>query len=254
MQGWVAQAGVESARLAQYNLTGTVNYLEGVYSYFHLFGRDKEDISYVTEDLGKVWHVPNLNFKKYPSCGLTQGSTELTVQMMKEHGFTGDDVERVEIPVPPFTFHLVGHPFKIGKNPRVDAQFNVAYCVSNALMHAPVTLSHFEEAQICDPEIAKFINEKVTVISDESITTRTHYSSDLIIWTKDGNKYHGQIDVPPGTPDFPMTDEDHRSRFYDCVDVSGIEWFKGKEESILDFFLHLDEVDDVRELIPLFLK
>ncbi|MDR1815506.1 MAG: MmgE/PrpD family protein [Clostridiales Family XIII bacterium] len=252
MQGWVAQAGVESARLTQYKLTGTVNFLEGVYSYFHLYGNDKEDISYVTEALGKQWHVKNLNFKKYPSCGLTQSGTELTLNMMAEHGFTGADIERVEILIPPFTHKLVGHPFKIGENPRVDAQFNIAYCVANALLRSPVTLSHFEEQQIRDPQIMDFIKTKIDVISEPAVG-RTHYSADLHVLTKDGGDYRGQIDIPPGTPGHPMTDEEHRARFYDCVRVSGHKWLEGREERILGFFETLEEQADVRDIIPLFL-
>ena len=252
MQGWVAQSGVESARLTQYKITGTVNFLEGVYSYFHLFGRDKEDISYVTKDLGKEWHLKNLNFKKFPSCGLTQGSTDLILKMMAEHGFKADDVDRVEIHVPPFTFKLVGHPLKIGDNPRVDAQFNVGYCVANALMRAPVTIAHFDESQIRDQKVIDFVNEKITVISDTAVE-RVHYSSDILVWTKDGQKYLDKIDVPPGTPDYPMTDEEHSLRFFDCVEFSGIEWLKGREERILDFFNTLEEAKDIREMIPLFL-
>ena len=252
MEGWVAQAGVESARLAKYGITGPVNYLEGVYGYFHLFGRDKADISYVTKDLGKEWSLKNLNFKKYPCCGLTQGSTELILEMMREHGFTADDVEKIEIPVPPFTFKLVGHPFKIGDNPRVDAQFSVAYCVANAMMRAPVTLSHFEPEQISDPKIVNFVKERITVISDPSVE-RVHYSTDMRVWTKDGKEYHGQIDIPPGTPANPMTDEEHRGRFYDCVKFSGKQWLMGREEAILSYIENLEAKDDVCGIIPMFL-
>jgi len=253
MQGLIARDGVECARLTKYGITGISNFLEGVYSYFHLYGRDKEDISYVTKNLGKQWNLKNLNFKKYPSCGLTQGSTELTIMMMQEHRFTADDIARVEVPVPPFTFKLVGHPFKIGKNPRVDAQFNVAYCVANALMRAPVTLSHFEEEQVRDPKIMSFIKDKITVISDPS-TERNHYSTDLRVWTKDDKEYHGKMDIPPGTPQNPMTDEDHRARFYDCVEFSGKRWLEGREENIMDFIDTLEEKDDVRDMLPLFLR
>ena len=252
MEGWVAQSGVECARLAQYGITGPVNFLNGVYGYFHLFGRDKADTAYVTEALGKEWHVKNLNFKKYPSCGLTQGSTKLILDMMATHGFTADDVKRVEILVPPFTYKLVGHPFKIGENARVDAQFSVAYCVVNALMRAPVTLSQFELKQISDPKIESFIKEKVVVISTTSVE-RTHYSSDIHVWTNDGKEYRGQIDVPPGTPGDPMTDEEHRQRFYDCIKFSGKQWLAGREESILDYIETLESKDDIRSMIPLFL-
>jgi 2-methylcitrate dehydratase PrpD len=252
MEGWVAQAGVECARLALYKITGTVNFLEGVYGYFHLFGKDNADNTHVTRGLGKEWRQNNLNFKKYPSCGNTQGSTELILKMMEEHGFKADDVERLEILLPPYAFKLVGHPFKVGENPRVDAQFSVAYCVANALMRAPVTLSQFDSDLVTDPKIAGFLKEKVTVICEPSVD-RGHYSSDIHVWTKDGRKYHGQIDVPPGTPANPMTDEEHRRRFYDCVGVSGKQWLRGREESILSFIGALEEKDDVRGMLPLFL-
>ena len=252
MEGWVAQSGVECARLASYGITGTVNFLEGVYGFFNLFGRGKKDISYVTKGLGREWHLKNLNFKKYPSCGMTQGSTELIVEMMNEHGFTADDVEHIDIAIPPYAFKLVGHPFKIGVNPRVDAQFSVAYCLANALMRAPVTLSHFEAEQICDPEIVSFTKEKITVTSDPAVD-RTHYSSDIRVRTKNGKEHFGQIDIPPGTPQKPMTDEEHRQRFYDCVKCSRKTWLHGREEAILNYIETLETKDDVRGIIPLFI-
>ena len=253
MEGWVAQAGVECARLTQRGVTGCVNYLEGVYGFFNLFGRGKKDISHVTKDLGRTWHLKNLNFKKYPSCGMTQSNTELMINMKEEHGFTHADVERVDIFIPPYAFKLVGHPFKIGLNPRVDAQFSAAYCVANALMRSPVTLSHFEAAQISDPEIVNFIKEKVTVTSDPSVD-RTHYSSDIRVRTKSGKEYLGQIDIPPGTPKNPVTDEGHRQRFFDCVKSSGKTWMHGREEDILDYIETLETKDDICGIIPLFLQ
>jgi len=252
MQGWVAQAGLECAALAKRGITGPVNYLEGIYGYFHLFGRDKADISHVTRGLGKEWHLKNLNFKPYPSCGLTQGSTELILKMMDKHGFTADNVERIEIPVPPFTYKLVGHDFKIGDNPRVDAQFNVAYCVVNAMMRAPVVLSQFTAEQIGEPKIFDFVKNNVKVIEDPSVE-RVHYSTDMRVFTKDGKEYHGETDVPPGTPANPMTDEEHRARFFDCVGFSGKEWLRGREESILGFIDALETKNNALEIIPLFL-
>ena len=319
MQGWVAAAGVECARLTQYKITGTVNFLEGVYGYFNLFGRGgagsqhaggesevgsqhagglgesdalrvtggeagsqhagglgesegeagvlseagceadallgagcETDALRVTGGLGKEWRMKGLNFKKYPSCGNTQSSTELILNMAEEHGFTADDVARIEILMPPYAFNLVGHDFKIGENPRVDAQFNVAYCVANALMRAPVTLAHFKAEQVCDPGIASFIKEKVTVVSEPAVD-RGHYSVDIRVWTKGGKEFCGQTDIPPGTPANPMTSAEHRSRFFDCVSFSGTPWFEGREEDILGFIGALEEQADVREMVRLFL-
>jgi len=252
VEGWAAQAGVECARLSQYGITGPVNYLEGIYGYFHLFGRGKTDIASVTKDFGKEWHLRNLNFKKYPSCGMTQGSTDLILKMMEAHGFRADDVEYIEVLIPSYAFKLVGHSFKIGDNPRVDAQFNMAYCVANALLRSPVTLSQFDAEQIRDPDVLCFIRNKITVVLDPSVE-KTHYSSDIRVRVKDGREYRGQIDIPPGTPAYPMTDDEHRQRFYDCVEFSGKQWLKGREDEILDYIGALESHDDVCGLTKLLL-
>ena len=91
------------------------------------------------------------------------------------------------------------------------------------------------------------------MVPDTSVE-RTHYSADIRVFTKDGKEHHGQIDIPPGTPKYPMTDEEHRNRFFDCVKFSGKEWLKGREETILDFINTLETKDDIREIVPLFLQ
>jgi 2-methylcitrate dehydratase PrpD len=251
IEGWCAETGVLCARLAQRGITGPYNFLDGVYGYFFLYGRDKpeEERKKSVEDIGAVWHLTSLNFKKYPSCGLTQGSTQLILDMMKEHGFTGNDVEYVKIIVPPFTYKLVGK-FEIGANPKVNAQFSVAYCVANALCRAPVTLLHFEDEAIRDPGILRFIEEKVHVISnDRRFVQRHHYSSDIRVVTKDGRDILGSIDTPPGTPDYPMTDEEHTARFYDCVAFADKAWINERKDEILRRFRAIESEKDVRDVL-----
>ncbi|MDR1573825.1 MAG: MmgE/PrpD family protein [Clostridiales Family XIII bacterium] len=250
-EGNAARAGLECARLAGLGITGPTNFLDGVYGYYHLFGRDKADTSQVTTQLGSLWHLTDLNFKKYPSCGLTQGSTELLLKMIAEHKFVADDVDRLEILVPPFTYKLVGQ-FALGENPKVNAQFSVAYCVANALLRAPVKLSQFEAAEIRETRLLNYM-ERIKVISDPTIEARHHYSSDIRIWLRDGRTLEGKIDVPPGTPGNPMTEEEHRQRFFDCVDFAGKEWIAARADKILAYLGTIEDARDVREGVALFL-
>lgn len=251
-EGRVARAGLECARLAARDITGPGNFLDGVYGYYHLFGRDKADTSRVTTGLRRDWHVSELNFKKYPSCGLTQGSTELILKMVETHGFKADDVERLEILVPPFTYKLVGR-FALGSNPKVDAQFGVAYCVANALLRAPVKLSHFEEAEIRDDALLRYM-DRIEVISDPSIEARHHYSSDIRVRLKDGRELTERTDVPPGTPGNPMREEEHRRRFFDCVEFSGHAWIAERADEILNYLENIEKAQDVRDGVALFLE
>ena len=72
--------------------------------------------------------------------------------MIDEHRLDPDEVERVEVTVPPYTYKLVGQAFRIGANPKVNAQFSISYCVANALVHGSSKLGHFEESSIREPE------------------------------------------------------------------------------------------------------
>ena len=57
-------------------------------------------------------------------------------------------VRRIEVRLPPYSHKLVGHPFRIGTNPRVDAQFSARYCVANAIVRRASKLAHFRPEQV----------------------------------------------------------------------------------------------------------
>jgi len=252
IEGWVSQMGIECARLAKIGINGPHNFLEGVYSYFHLYAKEKLDRSYVAHDLGKKWHVSNLNFKKYPCCGLNQGSTQLIMDMMAQHAFAAEDVEKIEIRLPPFSYKLVGK-FELGNNPKVNAQFSVGYCVANAVVKREITLVQFEAGEIEKPEVRDFLAKHVEVIDDPGLV-RGHYSSDIAVKLKNGTEFKGGIDIPPGTPAYPMTEEEHRKRFYDCVAFSGLKWFGDEKRDLLFAALQkIEELENVTKIIPMFL-
>jgi 2-methylcitrate dehydratase PrpD len=142
--------------------------------------------------------------------------------------------------------------FRLGANPKVNAQFSVGYCVANALTRSPVKLIHFEPEAIKDPTLLQYLEERVEVISDESIAaTRGHYSSDLVVKLKDGRVFKGSIDIPPGTPAYPMTDEEHTQRFYDCVRFANEAWLTERADNILKGISELETQQDVRDLFSL---
>jgi 2-methylcitrate dehydratase PrpD len=126
VQGFVAETGVDCAQMAQRGITGPPNFIKGQY------GRDRLDVNAITAGLGHEWRLQRMVFKKYPSCGVTQGVTDLALALLREEGLTADQVRSARVRLPPYAHKLVGHPFQIGANPRVDAQFNAAYCVANA--------------------------------------------------------------------------------------------------------------------------
>ncbi len=250
IEGWVAETGVTCARLAARGVTGPRNFLEGVYGYLHLFGRDRTSPEEIVSDLGTAFRLGQLVFKKYPSCGATQGSTETILDLMAEVGFTSGDVERVQVTVPPYIYKLVGHPFQVGANPKVNAQFSIRYCVANALVRKGSKLTHFEAEAVSDPQVLHLV-EKIDVVPDSALDERGHTALDMRIVTLDGKEYMRKADLAPGFPGMPLSREEHLQRFRDCAAFAPGTFADERLGEIVDAIQGLEAMSDVRELVRL---
>ncbi len=250
VQGWVAQAGVQCAQMARRGITGPVNFLAGHYGFAHLYGRDTLDPEHVTHGLGDTWKLHNVVFKKYPSCGVTQGVTELTLALVSELHLKPSDVQAAEVRLPPYAHRLVGHPFQLGANPRVDAQFSAAYCVANALIRQSSRLQHFSPEQVHDPVLHEMIG-RISVIADPALDARGHAAVDLVLTTTDGRRHARQLDMPPGFPGAELDDAQHLARFQDCLAYAPHPPSSLQTETFLQRLHALTTLADVRELLPL---
>lgn len=250
IQGWVSQTGITCSQFARIGVTGPKNFLEGVYGYFHLYGKDVIAPESILEGLGERFELQKILFKKYPSCGLTLGSTDAILKLVEEKDITPEKIDHIEVTVPPYAYKLVGHPFKIGDNPRVNAQFSIQYCVANALLRKSSKLWHFEEIQVRDPKIMELV-EKITVISDPALDKRGHTALDIRVFTSKGNVYLKSIDIAPGFYGNPLTVEDHKRHFWDCIEFSSKPFPMDKANILLDTMDQIENFEDVSALIPL---
>jgi 2-methylcitrate dehydratase PrpD len=247
VQGWVAQAGVQCAQMAQRGITGPSQFLSGHYGYGHLYGRDTLDLSAVVADLGREWRLHRVVFKKYPSCGVTQGVTELTLALIQSHGLRAEDVAVAEVRLPPYAHRLVGHDFKVGDNPRVDAQFSAAYCVANALVRGASRLQHFSPAEVNDSQV-QALARQIRVVADAALDARGHTAVDLTITTRAGQRLHQALDIAPGFPGADLTDAQHLARFEDCLAYAPHPPTRKQIDVLLGQLPQLHRVRDVTEL------
>jgi 2-methylcitrate dehydratase PrpD len=158
--------------------------------------------------------------------------------------------------VTPDIYNLVGHQFEIGANPRVNAQFNIQYCVANALLRKSSKLNHFEESYIREPKITELI-KTIRVTADPTLSEgkpEFHCKADFKLTTKKGSIYHEIVDIPSGFPGNPLTDAGHMERFQDYVSYGGKSLTKENVGKLVDMINSLEEVEDVRSFIPLLIS
>jgi 2-methylcitrate dehydratase PrpD len=247
VQGWVAELGVSCAQMAQRGITGPQNFLSGHYGYAHLYGRGTLDLSAVTARLGDDWWLHRVVFKKYPSCGVTQGVTELALALVNDEGLRAEQVVSATVRLPPYAHRLVGHPFRIGTNPRVDAQFSAQYCVANAVYRGSSKLAHFAPEQVADAALLPLI-ERVTVSAAPSLDARGHTAVDLVVRTHDGRSLARSLDIAPGFPGADLSDAQHLARFSDCMAYAPRALPAAQQTRFIEALENLAALPDARAL------
>jgi len=246
VQGFVAETGVDCAQMAQRGITGPPNFVAGHYGYAHLFGRDRLDLAAITSGLGHEWRLQRVVFKKYPSCGVTQGVTELALALVHEESLTAEQVRSVRVRLPPYAHKLVGHAFQVGSNPRVDAQFSAAYCVASALQRRASRLAFFAPAQVADAGLRRLI-DRIEVVADGALDARGHTAVDLEVTTTAGRVMARGLDIAPGFPGAELSDALHRARFDDCVGYAPHRPPPGQVAQLLSAIERVDTLADARE-------
>jgi 2-methylcitrate dehydratase PrpD len=252
VQGFVAAAGVECAQMAQAGLTGPTRFLAGVYGYAHLYGRGRLAPAQVVAGLGTEWRLARTVFKKYPSCGATQGLTELTLGFVGELQLTGAKVRSAHVRLNPYCHKLVGHAFTLGENPRVNAQFSAQFCVANALVRGASRLAHFRPEQVADAAVLE-LAQRVTVESCPELDPRGHTAVDLILTLADGSVHARSLDIAPGFPGHDLSPAQHLARFADCMAYAPWPLAAAQAQRYWDQVQNLAQVADACQLLDLLL-
>ncbi len=259
IQGFTSQSGIICAQLAQSGITGPKNFLEGIYGYFHLYAKDNHDTQAVTGALGRRFEMEKTLFKRYPSCGGTLAPTDAILSLVSEKKFTAEEVARVDVRVSPHVYKLVGGPFEVGENPKVNAQFNIRYCVANGLLRKSSRLRHFDEAEIMGPGDHGACQAYPCLSGAGPRRSRKRqvlYCRPRAGYEKKWGGVRHQIGRhSPGHPGNPLTRDEHLERFHDCVDYAEqTRCRRGPIERIVAMVDRLEEIEDVLSLVPLLLK
>lgn len=255
-QGLISQAAIMSVQMAQNGITGPRNFLEGVFGYFHLYAGDTYDPQVLTAGLGERFQLDKVTFKGYPSCGGTIASTDAIFGLMDEHDLTPENVAEINVRLTPYVHDMTGGQFKIGDNPRVNAQFSVQYCVANALLRKESLLQHFDESYVRDPRIAELV-KKIHVAPDPALEGEklgASMGADMDVTTTAGDMYHIAIPIPSGFPGNPLSNEKIAKRFKQAVSYGDKPLPKDNVDRLISIVGQLEQAENVCDLIPLMLS
>jgi 2-methylcitrate dehydratase PrpD len=245
--GLASHGGLFCTRLARRGLSGPKEFLEGAKGWVSMFGTDRANKDSVIGELGTRYELINIVFKRFPSCGLTQTSIQGILEIMKENAIALEQITSINIKVGPFAKTVVGH-FDIGRNPTVNAQFSIPYCVANAAVRGGCELRHFEPTQVCAPEVSKVV-KLINVYADPVIEKRDQRAMEMEVHTTDSHVYRKRINIPVGSPGNEMSHEEHIAKFRQCASYGKRPLSPNNIDHIISMVGAIEDMSDVRELI-----
>ncbi len=254
-QGLTAKAGIISALLAKKGITGAQNILQGKYGYYTVFERNDYSPEVLTDNLGKVFEGKNISFKLYACCKFTHGAIEATMEMVKKHGLTPDEIVEIRVGMNQQMFDLVCEPHSKKVNPKtvVDAQFSIYYTVASALVRESVFINDFNDTVIQDPKILE-VAHRVKPFVDPMLEKEfsTGISPTLVaIYLKNGKTLETRIDQVKGHPQKPVGLEEIFQKYKQCASYAAFPLSGNQIEIMGQTIFDLEKLKDVTSLVDL---
>lgn len=249
-----ARAGVVSAQLARYGLTGPDTILEGRRGIARLFG-DVEDTTGMLDGLDDTsWFaVQGRLVKLFPNVGTLHTTIQATARLMAEHDFTHSDVSRVDVWVNPHTVTHGGSIFEPADT--IAAQFSMAFVLGLRLVHGANELADYMSAAVReDPRIVR-IGRVLHIHGDtrygqasDTIDFDTWHGARVRIELAGGRTVEAEELYRKGSLHNPASRAEQLGKFHGLASAVLDE---GRAKALVDAVDRLDEIDDVTEIVPL---
>jgi 2-methylcitrate dehydratase PrpD len=244
--GLAARDGVTAALLARSGLTASANALDGPQGYLHALDSESEDLSPQVADLGRRWEIldTGITVKLYPSCAGTHPTLDALFDLRAEHGFTADDVDRVDIDVDPIVPTILIHDRSASA---LEAKFSMPFCAAAALVLGRVDIATFDEETIRDDRIAAMI-ARVSMRVDPGIGAGRPAltESRVRVRLKDGRELVREAHGARGYPEHPASQAELEAKFIACATRAFPE---PRARQLLSMLAGLDTLEDVRTLL-----
>ena len=186
--GWGAHSAVYAVRLAEAGFTGPRKVFEGEFGVWKSHFGTVEGLEEL-DDLGRVWHTPEITFKMYPVCHMTHSFIDCMLKARNEFHVLPGDIERIECRIEERCFHIVCEPEEAKKNPETDymMRFSLPYVTAVSLLKGKVSPWEIDMSLAKDPQVQELMS-KVVCIADDSKENPGYFPGWIKLYLKDGTE------------------------------------------------------------------
>jgi 2-methylcitrate dehydratase PrpD len=215
--GLAARNGVLAAALARDGFTASALALDGPQGLLKAMDSERESLTDAIADLGARWEIVDtgITVKLYPSCAGTHPSLDAILALKRRHGFTADDVDRIDIDVDSIvpTILIYDTPATA-----LEGKFSMPFCVAAAVVHGQVGLETFDEAALADEHIAALMTRTAMHVDTSFDGAGAPLSrARVVVRLLDGGVLVEEARGARGYPAQPAGDDELDAKFLSCA-------------------------------------
>ena len=251
--GFVADAALKAILLARKGITGTKNILEGDRGGLYVgFYPNHKDLSLVLEGLGKTWKGLHLSPKFHSSCGYSHAAVDATIEIIRQNGLQAENIKTIHVDLAKDAYDFICQPEDVSRDPRTipQAQFSAPYILSVAALQQRVYPEDFTEEAIKREKIREFM-EKITITPNEDLVKKYVSAACVTIETIDGREFTQEVSFRVGDWRNPASMEQIVEKFRSLISYSFKAFTEEKIDQIVESFIHLENVKDMKQVIRL---
>src|SRR4051812_29820941 len=148
LAGIAAKTATEAVLLAEAGVRGPPNFLTGVYGLQSLHADGHGDPQSIAATFGAPFSITDVSVKPYPCCRSTHAVVDCVLALRRDEPAFAQRVDSIHVRAPAGIFERCGAPFLLRSDPRLDAQFSIAYTAAVALRRGNLSLDDFSVATV----------------------------------------------------------------------------------------------------------
>lgn len=240
--GMPAQHGIEAALMAASGFTGVEDVLSGDGNLLSVFSSDADSEALV-RGLGKDYEILCAGTKYWPAGGPIQAPLHVLRDLIRQHGFKADDVEKLVARMPDKSLEIV--------NNRNMPDICVQHLLAVMLLDGTVTFATaHDHGRMKDPRVLKLRQNRIEAIGDPSLREPLRrWSCAMEITLKDGRKLAHQTMAAKGTLGNPLTRQDVEEK---ALDLMAPILGKKRSQALISALFNVESIKDARALRRLY--
>ena len=245
--GRAAAKGIMAAKLGKLGFTSnrTIMEMEAGFIRVTTEAFHEERVTEAMEIQNSEFLNAGLIMKPWPACKATHNAVWAMLQLMKKYKLNPDEIEHIDCKVLPYAKDILR--YSIAKTP-TEGKFSMNYCIAKIALQGKLTMADFEGDEIRDEQLIGMMN-RIRMVVDETLIPGAYFhdleSSQVEVRMKDGRLLKERCDFAKGGPNNPMTKEEMREKWKDCmcraITPEGAE-------TIVDMLLQIEQLEKISTL------